>query len=397
MYRKFYGLNAKPFHITPDLEFLFMSSKHKVALDCMEFGLMNNAGIILITGEIGIGKTTLIQQLLQGIEKDIPPACIHNTNLNPDQFLSLVLQEFGMDADTCHKNRNILLIQESLKSMRSSGQRPLLIVDDAQNLTFEVLEEVRWLSGLQDKKGMLLQIMLVGQPELNAILQHPSMASLSQRIGVSYHLKPLTRGEAEAYILHRLQKVGRLNPLFTTSAIDAIFDITAGIPRTINLLCDNALVYGFADSLQQIDAPIIELVVKEIGTFCGGLGNRLEKRNTACELQGQTGYPSAQKWKNEAEKDESHRILRESMSGILQRLKMLEERTDLLDQTVGIYANELQEILRTQLAEERRRNENLIFECAQLKARLRAEKGTDTEKPEPVTPLALSTPKKVRE
>ena len=376
MYQKFYGLKTKPFHITPDLFFLFMSSKHKLALDCMEFGLLNNAGIILITGDIGTGKTTTIRRLHQDLGKEIKPACIFNTNLDPEQFLALVLHEFGVEADPLNKSRNIHVIQQTLQQMRGAGQRPLLIVDDAQNLTFAVLQEVRWLSGLQDENGMLVQIILAGQPELKARLAHPTMASLNQRIGISVDLGPFTREESEAYILHRLKKAGRRKPLFSTAALDAIYTVTGGTPRTINLLCDHALVYGFADGRRQIDAPIVEQVVGELGGYGVGFSAPSGTRPPLDAGDPPTGGQTAQ-----GEESAAPGVL-------LPRIQQLEGRLDQLERMIVNWAGELQQTLRDQLAEERRRSERLTLLIAGASA-ARPEEPAD-----PPAPIALAAQKK---
>jgi general secretion pathway protein A len=352
MYSSFYGFTAKPFHITPDPDFLFFSPKHKEALACMEFGVMDNVAVTLISGEIGIGKTTLIYHLLKELDDDIYAACINNTNLSPEEFLILVAQAFSDGAEIAGKSQAIKSIQNRLETIHARNQTPLLIIDDAQSLSLEVLGEVRWLSNLQNKHGMLLQIMLVGQPELRTKLQHPSMASLAQRIGISYHLKPFTREEAGDYILHRIKTVQGPADLITPGAIDLIYNTTQGIPRAINLLCDNALVYGFADELTTIDIQTVQQAIDEIGGYGVGFGR------------------VAEEWESNAISEPAPAVRTSAaMSGendISHRLNKLETRVELLDRVLGLYTRELHGVIKTQLMRERSQYDKLLMKFGRL-------------------------------
>jgi general secretion pathway protein A len=265
MYEKFYGLSEKPFHIVPNPHFLYLSAKHQHALTYLEYGIREGMGFILLTGEIGTGKTTLIRHMLNQIEAEIEVAVIFNTNVSANQLLSLILQEFELEADGADKARNLDRIYQFLIQKYAKRSRVLLIIDEAQNLSDEVLEEVRMLSNLQADDTLLLQIMLVGQPELKAKLKRPGLAQLTQRIAVNYHLMPLNREETGVYIASRLEKVGGDPGLFSPAAIDEIYRASNGTPRSINLLCDSALVYGFADELQKIDKDILLQVLEDKG------------------------------------------------------------------------------------------------------------------------------------
>jgi putative secretion ATPase (PEP-CTERM system associated) len=265
MYEEFYKLIENPFQIVPNPAYLYMSDKHKNALTYLEYGLTESVGFVLLTGEIGSGKTTLIRYLLNQIKSDMQVAVVFNTNVNSEQLLALILQEFKLEAQPGNKAKNLETLNQFLLEKYSSRKRALLIIDEAQNLSNEALEEVRMLSNVQSDEQTLLQILLVGQPDLRARLKAPSLVQFSQRIAVRYHLRALTREETENYILFRLQKAGSKSGIFTPRAVDRIYQASAGIPRTINLLCDSALIYGFAEELMTIDAPVIETVITETG------------------------------------------------------------------------------------------------------------------------------------
>lgn len=265
MYENFYGLKEKPFHIVPNPNFLFLSPKHKNALTHMEYGLMERVGFILLTGEIGTGKTTLIRYLLNQMEPDMEVAVIFNTNVSADELLNLILNEYEIKSESQNKVKILEQLYQFLISKFAEGKRVLLIIDEAQNLSNEALEEVRMLSNLQSEDQLLLQIMLVGHPELKEKLRESSLAQFTQRIAVNYHLSALAREDTGLYIAFRLEKVGGRPDLFTESAIDLIYKASGGIPRSINLLCDSALTYGFADELTIIDTDIIKQVIQDKG------------------------------------------------------------------------------------------------------------------------------------
>ena len=276
MYTEYYGLNEKPFLIVPNPAYLYMSSKHQNALTYLEYGLSEGTGFILLTGEIGIGKTTLVRHMLNQIESEMDVAVIFNTNINAQQLLGIILNEFELDPAEA-KSESLEILFRFLIKRYSEEKRVLLIIDEAQNLSDEVLEEVRMLSNLQSDNQILLQILLVGQPELKERLNASGLAQLAQRITVNYHLTALTRDETLAYIAYRLAKAGGRPDLFTDEAVDTIYAASGGIPRIINQLCDTALVYGFADELELIDKQILEQVIKDKD----GIGLYQKKDNKA--------------------------------------------------------------------------------------------------------------------
>ena len=269
MYEKFYGFTEKPFQITPNPAFLYRSSKHDTALTYLEYGLTENVGFILLTGEIGSGKTTLVQYILGRLESDIEAAVIFNTNVSAEELLALILQEFEIPRPMGSKADVLTALNAFLIDRYARRKRVLLIIDEGQNLSDEALEEVRMLSNLQSDNQSLLQIMLVGQPELITRLKQPSMRQFSQRIAASYHLTGLNREETEKYIAHRLRKAGGRAALFTPAAVDIIYKLSGGIPRAINLVCQAALVYGFAENADKIGQDTIHQISKDnLGIGC---------------------------------------------------------------------------------------------------------------------------------
>ncbi|MFO7716461.1 ExeA family protein [Desulfosarcina sp.] len=263
MYESHYGLTAKPFSIVPNPEILFLSKNHANALTYLEYGLSEKVGFILLTGEIGAGKTTLIRCMLNKIESQMDVAVIFNTNFTADQMLRRILSEFDIPCDTTDKERHLQLLYQFLIDRYAMGNHVLLIVDEAQNLSDDALEDIRMLSNLQTDDQILLQIMLVGQPELKNRLNLPEFRQLAQRIAVNYHITPLDADQTRDYIGYRIQKAGGKPDLFAPEAVQRIHRHSGGIPRSINLMCDTALVYGFADNLQHIELAVVEKVIKD--------------------------------------------------------------------------------------------------------------------------------------
>jgi general secretion pathway protein A len=264
MYEQFYGLKRKPFQLLPDADFLFRSKKHDIALTCLEYGIYERVGFIVITGEIGTGKTTLINYLLRQIRKELPICYISQTYLNPDDFLRILCQEFSLPYEGKTKSELIELLGKFSVEQFQKGKYVILILDEAQNLPFETLEEIRMLSNLDAGSENLLQIILVGQPTLREKLGREDMRQLAQRVEVSYHLEALDLEETRSYIRFRLEKAGGKDPdLFEEDAVDEIYKYSRGIPRLINSICHMCLVYGMADEVRKIERTIVMNVLKD--------------------------------------------------------------------------------------------------------------------------------------
>ncbi|MGD2053149.1 MAG: AAA family ATPase [Gammaproteobacteria bacterium] len=263
MYESFYGLTTKPFSLLPDPEFLYLGKKHKVALALLEYALMNNAGFCVITGEIGAGKTTLLRRLLGSIEENITVGMITNTHQSFGELLDWVLSAFGIHQSGLSKVEMHQRLVDFLLEQYASNKTTLLIVDEAQNMPAATLEELRMLSNINSEKDLVLQVILAGQPGLKDTLRKPELKQFAQRISVDYHLDALNQAEACSYIQHRLVTAGATDDIFTPAACRLIHQYSGGVPRLINLLCDTALVYGFADQQKLIDVDLVEEMVRE--------------------------------------------------------------------------------------------------------------------------------------
>ena len=264
MFRQFYGLKEKPFDIIPNPGILYRSEKHNQALTYLRYGFSENIGFILFTGEIGTGKTTLIKYLLTELTDDVEVAVVFNTNVNAEELLRLILIELEVEGVGQDKSKNLDLLNQHLIDVYSQGRRCLLIIDEAQNLSSGSLEEVRLLSNLQTDTQPLLQIILAGQPELRDIIQGPGLEQLAQRVAISYHLVPLSREEMGEYVRYRLEKAGAEDGnLFEVDALDLLHEYTGGIPRSVNVMCNAAMVYGYADSMATISRSVIEQIIDD--------------------------------------------------------------------------------------------------------------------------------------
>jgi len=263
MYESYYNFREKPFSLLPDAGFLYLSDKHRMALTLLEYGLMNQAGFTVISGDIGTGKTTLIRQLLNQIDDTLRVGLISNTH----QTFGDLMQWIALAYDLPHRGKNkVELYQDFMDFIiqeYAHGRRTVLIVDEAQNMSAETLEELRMLSNVNADKDQVLQIILVGQRELRETLHRPDLVQFAQRIGVDYHLEPLDEQETVGYIRHRCEKAGGNVGLFTGNACQQVFEATGGVPRLINLLCDTTLVYGYAEQRETIDAGLVSDVARD--------------------------------------------------------------------------------------------------------------------------------------
>lgn len=266
MYEKFYGLSSKPFQLNPDPSFYFGSKQHRRAKAYLEYGVQRNEGFIVITGEVGAGKTTIVRGLLASLDPDkVIAANLVTTQLDAEDTLRMVGAAFGVRIKDLSKADVLMALEAFLVSQTSQGKRCLLIVDEAQNLSGRAVEELRMLSNFQFGQQALLQTFLVGQPEFRAILQSPNMQQLRQRVTATCHIGPLDREETQGYIEHRLKCAGAIDrPSFDGAALEAIFNASGGIPRRINLICDRLLLLGFLGEKDAFGLEDVNEVVSEI-------------------------------------------------------------------------------------------------------------------------------------
>jgi general secretion pathway protein A len=263
VYERHFGFKTKPFALTPDPEFLYPSRQHAMAMTMLEYGLESQAAFSLLTGDIGSGKTTLVRRLLRGLKDQVAVGLISNTH---DRFRSIhgwALSALGIaPADDSEIAKYEALVDFFIREY-GRGRRTLLILDEAQNLSVEVLEELRLLSNVNSEKDLVLQILLVGQPELRSKLSRPELRQFAQRISVDFHLRPLDRAETHSYVRHRLTVAGGRATLFLPEAIEFVYARTNGVPRLLNQLCDLALVYAFAEGRADVDVDLIAQVVRD--------------------------------------------------------------------------------------------------------------------------------------
>ncbi|WP_296046278.1 XrtA/PEP-CTERM system-associated ATPase [uncultured Alteromonas sp.] len=265
MYESYYGLNSKPFQLTPDPAFFFASKWHKRAMSYLQYGLSQAEGFIVITGDIGTGKTTIANSLLADIEDDIVAAQIVTPKLSPDELVKMVAAKFEIDVAGKTKADILKDLEGYLFALSAQGRRALLLVDEAQNLPLETIEELRMLSNFQQAGKPLLQSFLLGQEELQPILRAPNMEQFRQRIVASCHLAPLTLEEVQSYIEYRLHHAGWNGAqLFSSDAYEHIYKFTRGVPRKINTLMDRILLFGFLEELEVLDEAAVDSVIDEV-------------------------------------------------------------------------------------------------------------------------------------
>jgi len=266
MYEQFYGLKEKPFEITPDPRFLYMSEQHREAYAHLTYALNETKGFTVITGEVGTGKTTLIQMLLARLDGHTRTAHLFNPKLSTRDFLNYICHDLGLKTEgLTTKGELLTLLHSFLLECYARKERVVLIIDEAQTLSPKLLEEVRLLTNLETPKSKLLQVILMGQPELDKILADQRFRQLRQRISVRYHLKPLNRDETREYIEKRLKVAGARDcHLFDDGAVREIWKRSNGVPRIINVLCDNALVTGYVEEKRPIERKIIRDVARDM-------------------------------------------------------------------------------------------------------------------------------------
>jgi type II secretory pathway predicted ATPase ExeA len=265
MYKEFYGLRANPFNVNPDPRYLFLTRHTEEALACLTYGIQSRKGFVLLTGEVGTGKTTLINKLLEWLRlQQVATAFIFNSRLNVPQFLDYMMADFGIPCDSRAKSQILLRLYNWLLDRYRAGETAVLIVDEAQNLSDEVLEEIRMLTNLETFTEKLLQIVLVGQPELEQKLKQPQLRQLKQRLTLRAKTHPLTLEETKAYIQQRLRIAGSNgNQIFEPEAMISIHRYSSGIPRVINLVCEHCLVSAFVDQQKVIGPPVVDNVARD--------------------------------------------------------------------------------------------------------------------------------------
>ncbi|MBX3590887.1 MAG: XrtA-associated ATPase [Burkholderiaceae bacterium] len=368
MYESFYGLTAKPFQLSPDPEFFFGSRGHRRAMAYLEYGLHQAEGFIVVTGEVGAGKTTLVQQLLRRLPvNNVVPVQVVTTQLEAEDLVRIVASSFGLPADAQDKSTLLIRLEQYLRQLHAEGKRALLIVDEAQNLGARAIEELRMLSNFQVGTKAILQSFLLGQPELRDLMQRPEMRQLKQRIIAAYHLGPLDRAETQQYIEHRLAHVGWKNdPAFDTAAFDRIFAVTHGIPRRINSLADRLLLSGFLAERHQLGeqdvAEVADELRLELGPRRGFLrdtaaapaeserasaealedfGDELDAVSTSADLNGSRGGDDRIALPGKGVNGSGRRS--EASTG---RMADLEHRVEMLESATGMIFGALKKVLR---------------------------------------------------
>lgn len=269
MYEKFYRLREKPFSLVPDPAYLYLARRHRDALTLLEYVLAEASGFALITGEVGCGKTTVVRHFLERIDRRVNVAFMFNTHPAIGPLLPWVVESLGLEPGQASPSELYRRFARHAKAEFDDGQRIVLVIDEAQNLSPAALEELRVLSNLNVGKEMLLQTILIGQPELRTTLRMNSLRQFAQRIAIDHHLEALQSAETVSYILHRLVVAGGSPELFDPEALELIHESTGGVPRLVNIVCDTALVYGFSEQRPTIGADLVEQVVRERGA--GGL------------------------------------------------------------------------------------------------------------------------------
>ncbi len=269
MYEAYFGLQENPFSLSPDPRYLYLSPQHREALNCLIYGIHEKKGFMVVTGGIGTGKTTLCRSLLAGLDGSVATALIFNPALSDIELLKTVNQEFGvrMGRGRATKKRYLDALNGFLMRNYAAGKNAVLLIDEAQNLPHGVMEQIRMLSNLETVREKLIQIILLGQPELLRLLALPSLRQLNERITVRYNLKPLAREEIHHYIGHRVATAGgRTEAIFAPGSYGRIYRASRGIPRRINAICDRALLVAYGKDLRNVDRRIVRAAVRDIGS-----------------------------------------------------------------------------------------------------------------------------------
>lgn len=277
MYQNFYGFHEKPFTLTPDPQFLYLSKQHEMALTMLNYGLQSDSSISVVTGEVGSGKTTLIRELLRNLNQEAKVGLISNAHSSFGDLFQWILMAFDISSDAGDKASRYKVLVDFLIQNYADNKKTILIIDEAQNMDPETLEELRLISNINADKHLVLQLILVGQPELLQMLQRHELRQLAQRVSVDYKLNELGYKESVAYIKHRLGIAGGNKDIFDKYALATIYYHSGGIPRLMNTLCDFSLVFGFSEGLKSIDLEIVLDVLR--GKYYGGVFPLVLKEN----------------------------------------------------------------------------------------------------------------------
>jgi len=341
VYESFYGLSGKPFQLNPDPKFYFDSRQHRRAVGYLEYGLHQNEGFIVVTGEVGAGKTTIVRNLLNKLDPQfVVAAQLVSTQLDGDDTLRMIAAAFGLRTKDIDKTHLLLSLEAFLVWVSQQGKRALLIVDEAQNLSRHAIEELRMLSNFQQETHALLQSFLVGQPEFRHTMQSPEMLQLRQRVIAACHIGPMDARETRGYVEHRLHCVDwKGNPEFANGAHEAIYRATGGIPRRINSLCDRLLLFGFLNDKRGFEGPDVDMVAREmreetLETDFAGDGHEAGADVPSANLAKRAGDDGLHLLPNDVDLDDetaidaSELIANVEITSINERLTRLEHRTD---------------------------------------------------------------------
>lgn len=321
MYEAYFGLTTKPFELLPNPDFIFSSKSHKRTMTFLDYGIKERAGFILLTGEIGSGKTTIIRDLINKYANRILLSKVFNTNVDSHQLISLINEDFGLPVQGRDKQTLFRELTDFLIGQYAKGTQPVLVIDEAQNLDVEKLEEIRLLSNLENDNAKLLQIILVGQPELRKTLASPKLLQLRQRININCHLQPLNQNELPLYISHRLEIAGNREAVtFTSDAYEAIYDCSRGIPRLVNIICDFLLLSAFAEGRKKVEVDMVDDIIADLD-----FENHFWGQNEPVEKQEQHHYRHFSPVEHEIHD------LKAALFDLSQRLDQLEQKAEPVD------------------------------------------------------------------
>ena len=337
MYEKHFSFKYKPFELVPNPDFFFLSSTHKKAITYLDYGIQEKAGFILMTGEVGSGKTTIIKNLIRGLGSSVKISKVNNTMVSSEQLISAINEDFGLEIDGKTKTRLLSELNEFLIEQYSRNIQSILLIDEAQNLSVELLEEIRLLSNLETDRSKLLQIILVGQPELKKTLMLPELIQLRQRISVNYHIAPLSIDETKKYIIHRLAVAGNPDAIkVDDDVLHIIYQFSRGIPRLINILCDFVLLVAFVEGASVVTLEVVSEVARDLEAHDywneGHDMAIIEQEKDAINVDLATEIANI-----------SRRILRfeEVIEKNIPNVDVLKEKIDLLDKKVSELVNAL--------------------------------------------------------